>query len=193
MCCGNLQVRLAIGYLYVWGVHVREGILPLKACGSLLLARPLVELAAPAVPATGEKSQTNSEILWLLIQILASAGIWITHLSETCMFLLVYTIDVFFHSWIMTNKSDFLWKTPSLRLRWEGPAIPGKVVNQTNYVSPGFPDLFSSCLTISASLSFLATGPNPRLSPGILLKKSIHELIPVRYSQDTQLLRRVLV
>ena len=188
MCCG-----LAIGYLYVWGVHVREGILPLKACGLLLLARPLVELLVPAVPATGGKSQTNSEILWLLIQILASAGIWVTHLSEACMFLFVYTIDVFFHSWIMTSRSDFLWKSPSLRLRWEGPAIPGKVVNQTNYVSPRFPDLFRSCLTVSASLSFLATGPNPLLSPGILLKKSIHELIPVRYSQDTQLLRRVLV
>lgn len=36
---------------------------------------------------------------------------------------------------------------------------------------PTFPDLFSSCLSISASLSFLATRPSPLLSPGIPSKE----------------------
>lgn len=66
------------------------------------------------------------------------------------------------------------WKTPSLRLSWEGPTISGKVVKQTNYAfspSPPAPAFFRSCPSISASLTFLATGPSPLLSPGIPSKE----------------------
>lgn len=127
VCRGNLRVRVAPGYLYLWKRACERRDLATEGLWVAGLGKFTGRICGTCCPCHRGKVPDklrnpltfNQDIS--LCRYLNYTSVWDLHVSFG-----LYN-RCFFHSWIMMNKSDFSSKTPSLRLSWEGPTILAKL------------------------------------------------------------------